>query len=141
MSSSNTNLSRSISLSLFNQNGNEVPFQTNSDHPIEIMIPRDPNLNIPSWILQDTAVSSPHNQLFNFHYINIASPMNISVHWEIQPLNLSVAYLFIYKFDRAPQLNSSINLIDGWTVLCPSSKSHISQIILQTTFYSTRSDQ
>ena len=130
MSSSNTNLSTSISLSLFGQNGNEIPLQTNSDHPIQIIIPRDPNLNIPSWILQNTAVSSPHNQLFNYHYMNITSPMNSTVHWEIQPLNLTIAYLFIYKFDRAPQLNSSINLIDGWTVLCPSSKSYLSQIIL-----------
>ena len=141
MSSSNTNLSTSISLSLFDQNGNEIPFQTNSDHPIQIIIPRDPNLNIPPWILQTTAVSSPHNQLFQFHYINTTSPINISVHWEIQPLNLTIAYLFIYKFDRAPQLNSSINLIDGWTVLCPSSKSHISHIILQIIFYSIRSSQ
>ena len=141
MSSSNTNLSTSISLSLFNQNGNEIPFQTNSDHPIQIIIPRDPNLDIPAWILQTTAVSSPHNQLFKYHYINITSLINISVHWEIQPLNLTMAYLFIYKFDRAPQLNSSINLIDGWTLLCPSSKSHISQIILQITLCSIRSDQ
>ena len=139
MSSSNTNLSRSISLSLFDRNRNEIPFQTNSDHPIQIIIPRDPNLNIPSWILQTTAVSSPHNQLFNYHYINITSPMNISVHWEIQPLNLTIAYLFIYKFDLAPQLNSSINLIDGWTLLCPSSKSHLFQIILQITLCSIRS--
>ena len=138
MSLSNTNLSTSISLALFDQNGNEIPFQTNSDHPIQIIIPRDPNLHIPSWILQ-TAVSSPHNQLFNFHYINITSPMNISVHWEIQPLNLTIAYLFIYKFDRVPQLNSSINLIDGWTILCPSSKSHLFQITLEIIFYSIRS--
>ncbi|CAF4402529.1 unnamed protein product, partial [Adineta steineri] len=27
--------------------------------------------------------------------------------------------LFIYKFDQTPQLNSSINLIDGWTLFCP----------------------
>ncbi|CAF4397681.1 unnamed protein product, partial [Adineta steineri] len=31
----------------------------------------------------------------------------------------SLAYLFIYKFDQTPLLNSSINLIDGWTLFCP----------------------
>jgi hypothetical protein len=45
--------------------------------------------------------------------------MNISVHLEIHPLNTHVAYLLIYKFDQIPQLNSSINQIDGWTLLCP----------------------
>ena len=126
-SSSNTNLSTSISLTLIDRYGNEVSFQTNDDHPIEITIPRDPNLNIPLWILQNTTSSpSPHNQLFNLHYINITSTRNISVHWEIRPLNITLAYLFIYKFDSAPQLNTSINLIDGWTLLCPSSKFYIS---------------
>jgi len=32
-------------------------------------------------------------------------------------LNFNISYLFIYKFDRIPQLNSSINQIDGWTIL------------------------
>ena len=32
--------------------------------------------------------------------------------------------LAIYRFDSAPQLNSSINLIDGWTSFCPSSLSN-----------------
>ncbi|CAF1681875.1 unnamed protein product, partial [Adineta ricciae] len=41
-------------------------------------------------------------------------------HFEIHPLNTSLAYLFIYKFDQSPQLNSSINLIDGWALFCPS---------------------
>ena len=44
---SNTNLSRSISLSILDQNGNEISIQTNLSHPIEIIIPRDPNLIIP----------------------------------------------------------------------------------------------
>ena len=43
----NTNLSTSISLSLFDQYGNEIPIETTIDHPIEIFIPRDPNLVIP----------------------------------------------------------------------------------------------
>ncbi len=112
-------------MSLLDQYGNKIPIQTNFDHPIEIIIPRDPNLIIPSMVLQNTFISTPHNQLFNLHYTDIISNINVSVHWEIHPLNSSLAYLFIYKFDSSPQLNSSINLIDGWTLLCPSSKSYL----------------
>ncbi|WP_233601888.1 hypothetical protein, partial [Corallococcus sp. AB038B] len=117
----NTNLSTSISLSLLDQYGTEMPLQSIVDQPIEIIIPRDPNLAIPAMMLQDTFLSTPHNQLFNLHYSNITGTINISVHWEIHPLNSSVAYLFVYKLDAVPQLNTSINLIDGWTLLCPSS--------------------
>jgi hypothetical protein len=121
---SNTNLSRSILLSVLDQNGNEVSIKTNATHPIEIIIPRDPNLIIPEMILQNVTSMNvtPHNQLFHLQYLNITTSLPISVHFEIEPLNASLAYLFIYKFDQLPQLNSSINQIDGWTLLCPSSK-------------------
>jgi hypothetical protein len=112
---SNTNLSTSISLSMLEQNGNEILFQTNS---MRFIIPRDPNIIIPSMNLQN--VTSIHNVLFYFHYINITSSLPISIHIEMNPLNTSLAYLFIYKFDQIPQLNNSINIIDGWTIFCPS---------------------
>jgi hypothetical protein len=120
----NTNLSRSISLSILDYNLNEVSIQTNLSHPIELIIPHDPNLIIPEMNLQNvTSMNSTfHNQLFNLLYVNITSSLPISVHFEIQPLNTNVSYLFIYKFDQSPQLNSSINQIDGWTLFCYSSK-------------------
>ena len=106
----NTNLSRSVSLSMADQNGN----------PIEIMIPRDPNLVIPPMILQNVTSndSTPHQQLFNLHYVNLTSSLSISIHIEIEPLNNnSIVYLLIYKFDKIPQLNDSTSQIDGWTIL------------------------
>ncbi|CAF1545398.1 unnamed protein product, partial [Adineta steineri] len=117
----NTNLSRSISLSIIDQNGNEVSFQAHQNNPIQMIIPRDPNVLIPSMYLQNvTSINSTiNNLLFSYHYINTTSSLPISVHFEIHSLNRSLAYLFIYKFDQTPQLNSSINLIDGWTVFCP----------------------
>ncbi|UJR13335.1 hypothetical protein I4U23_000353 [Adineta vaga] len=42
--SSNTNLSRTISFSILDQNHNEIPIQTSLNQSIEIIIPRDPNL-------------------------------------------------------------------------------------------------
>jgi hypothetical protein len=121
---SNTNLSTSISISILDQYGNEIPIQTNLSNTISILIPRDPNLIIPEMILQNVTSmnTTPHNQLFYFHYVNITSVLSISVHLEMRSLNNSLAYLLIFKFDNLPQLNSSINQIDGWTLLCPSSK-------------------
>ncbi|UJR13336.1 hypothetical protein I4U23_000354 [Adineta vaga] len=54
--------------------------------------------------------------------LNTALP--ISIHWEIQTLNINLAYLFIYRFDQIPQLNSSIYQIDGWAVFCPANLSN-----------------
>ncbi|UJR18699.1 hypothetical protein I4U23_005606 [Adineta vaga] len=118
----NTNLSRSISFSIFDYNQNEIPIRTMMNQSIEIIIPRDPNLIIPSMTLQNVTSmdSTPHHLIFHYQYLNLSSSLPISVHWEIQPLNTSIGYLFIYKFDQIPQLNSSYNQIDGWTLLCPS---------------------
>jgi hypothetical protein len=116
-SSSNTNLSTSISLSILDQNENEISIKTNENNSIEIIIPHDPNLIIPQMI-SSNVTSTVHNQSFNIHYVNITSILPISIHFEIHPVDTSVTYLFIYKFDQIPQLNSSINQIDGWNLFC-----------------------
>ncbi|UJR08126.1 hypothetical protein I4U23_012402 [Adineta vaga] len=121
-SDSNTNMSRLISLSIFDKTGNEISIQTNSDNPIRFIIPRDPNLLIPSMNLQNVISmnSTDHHLLFHLHYINITNALPISIHFEMRSLDPTLAYLFIFKFDQTPLLNSSINLIDGWSLLCPS---------------------
>ena len=70
--------------------------------PIEIIIPRDANLIIPSMILQNVTSTNttPHNQLFHLHYVNITSIISASVHFEMRSLDSSLAYLLIYKFDN-----------------------------------------
>ena len=108
--SANTNVSRSISFSLFDSDGKEISL----DYPIQILIPRDPNRILPPMILQNVT-SIPHQQLFNLHYVNITTILSVSVHIEIEPSNSSVGYLLIYKFDQIPQLNQ----INGWSILCP----------------------
>ena len=122
---SNTNLSTSLALSLLDASGNDIPISTNRSHPIELVILRDPNVIIPAMALQNvTAIdASPTNNAFHLHFNNITSPLPISVHFEMRPLKTSLAYLFIYRFDGAPQLNSSVQLIDGWTLFCPRSES------------------
>lgn len=120
---SNTYLSRSVSLSVYDRDGKEISVQSTGNQSIEIIIPRDPNLAMPSRTLQNVTSlnSTPHSLLFNLHFVNITSKLPISIHLEMYPLNASLPYLLIYKFGSAPQLNSSIRIIDGWTLLCPSS--------------------
>ena len=114
----NTNLSTSISLSLLDQNGNEISPIVNMSNPIVLTIPRDPNLTIPPMILQKvtTLNSTLHNQSFHYHYMNITNSFSISAHIAFRPLNTNLTYLFIYKFDDVPQWNQS----DGWTIFTPS---------------------
>ena len=121
---STTNMSRSISLTVIDPNGEEISIQASRTQPIELIIPRDPNVVIPTMTFQNVTSfnATPHKQLFNLHYINITNSLPVSVHFEIQPLNTALGYLFIYKFDGSPILNSSVNQIDGWTLLCPSSE-------------------
>ncbi|UJR16672.1 hypothetical protein I4U23_003572 [Adineta vaga] len=120
-SQSHTNLSTSISVTILDENEREVPIEIISNNFIEIIIPRDPNLTIPSMSLHDVISmnSTNHQQLFYLHYINITTSLPISVHVEIHPLKSNISYLLIYKYDGIPQLNSSINQIDGWRLLCP----------------------
>ncbi|CAF4543691.1 unnamed protein product [Rotaria socialis] len=123
-SQAKTNLSTSISLSLFDLNSNEISIRTSANHSIELLIPRDPNSLIPPMTLQNvTSMSSV--QPFNLHVVNMTqfltnTNLSVSLHFEIRPLNVSLGYLFIYKFDNSPELNSAINQMDGWSLLCPS---------------------
>lgn len=132
----NTNISRSLSLSIIDRNENEVLIQTNISNPIEIIIPRDSSLIVPRMTLHDvmSTNSTPHKQLFHLHYVNITSTFAISVHLEIHPLNRNLSYLLIYKFDQIPQLNSSVNQIDGWILFCLSSRVFSSAKVLFTDF-------
>ena len=125
-SKANTNLSTSVSLSVLDQYGNNIPIQASVDHPIELIILRDVNLIVSSMSLQNvTSMNGPFNRLFNLHFVNITqsqSNLTVSLHFEMHHLNASLGYLLIYKFDGSPQLNSSINQTDGWSLFCPSSE-------------------
>ena len=93
---SNTNLSRSLSISILDEKGNEVPFETNSDS-IEFFIPRDPNLRIPRMILTNET----------FHSLNLTTDLPISIHFEIKA---NFSYRFVYKFDKQSILTNSIQV-------------------------------
>jgi len=92
----NTNLSRSLSISILDDSGNEIPFETNSDS-IEFFIPRDPNLRIPRMILTNKT----------FHSLNLTTDLPISIHFEIKA---NFSYRFVYKFDKQSTFTNSIEV-------------------------------
>ena len=93
----NTNLSRSLSISILDEKGNEIPFETTSSNPIEFFIPRDPNLQIPPMILTNKT----------YHSLNLTTDLPISIHFEIKA---NFSYRFIYKFDKQSIYANSIQV-------------------------------
>jgi hypothetical protein len=125
----NTSLSTSISLSVLDENRNAISINASYDHPIELIIPRDVNVAVPLMIRQNvTSVNdSDHTMPFKLHLVNmtqaqINTNLTVSLHIEISPLSTTIGYMLIYRFDNPPQLDSSINRIDGWFLLCRSSQ-------------------
>ena len=116
---SHTNLSRSISFSILDRDGREQSLR-----PYRFVIPRDPTMNSPPMVSQNVTSlnDTPHHLLFHFHYISINQANNLtnSIHIEIKPLNSSIAYFFIARFDRIPQMSSSTIDSDHWSFLCPT---------------------
>jgi len=87
---------KSFSISILDENRNEIPFETNSN-PIEFFIPRDPNLRIPPMILTNDT----------FHFVNLTTDLPISIHFEIKA---NFSYRFVYKFDKQSTFTNSIEV-------------------------------
>ena len=120
-----TEISTSMSLTLLDHRGNEVPLVTSADRPIEFIIARDPNIILPAFVRQNA--TDIRNQLFNLHFVNITQANHstaMSIHILVRPMNINQTYLFIYKLDGIPHLTRSAVNIDGWSPLCPQSKFH-----------------
>ncbi|CAF3366379.1 unnamed protein product [Rotaria sp. Silwood1] len=125
----NINMSRSVSLSLFDSNGTTIPLN-NLPTPIEIIIPRDPNLLLPSMTLQNVTgqtklTKENNNRQFSIYYINITSStksLTLSATFEFKSDNLSLGYMLIFRFDAVPILNSTMNQTDGYKIFCPAAQ-------------------
>ncbi len=114
------NLSRSLSFSILNENGENIDIKTIMNDSIQFIIPRDPNLILPKMFPQNV---TKKNVLFNYHSIDLQ--MNYSIHIEIHSIINNISYLFIYKFNSAPQLTNSLNNIHGWDLFCSSNENEI----------------
>jgi hypothetical protein len=101
-SQSYTNLSRSISLSILDQNGNSISVEIDLNHPIEILIPRDPNLILLPMIPQDVLSlnQSFHSKFLDLKQLQSNRNLTISIRFEIHPSNKNLSYLFVYQFDH-----------------------------------------
>lgn len=121
----NTSFSTMISLTILDSQGNEIPVRTEDQQPIQFIIPRDPNFIVPPMTLYNVSFIIDAKQPFYFHFINITQEnenLTVSLHFEIRPNISSLNYLLIMKFDKQPILNSKIEDIDDWSLLCYSSK-------------------
>lgn len=120
----NTHFSRSISLSLVDSNGTEIPFHVTREEPIELFIPRDPNsvLAVLDW--EYVNLSNGTNQTFKYHSINLkrSGDLTVSVHLELRPVDRTRHYWLFYRLNAPPQINETVFLFDEWSVLCPQSK-------------------
>ncbi|CAF4649449.1 unnamed protein product [Rotaria socialis] len=122
----NTSMSTMISFSVLDSNGTQIPIVTDDEHPIEIIIPRDPNFIIPPMILHNVTKMYAPTQQFHFQTFNITQSnenLTVSLHFEMRPRNPSLNYLLILKFDGQPHLNGTIENIDDWSLLCSSNMS------------------
>ncbi|UJR17432.1 hypothetical protein I4U23_004327 [Adineta vaga] len=106
-----------VSLSLIDMNNNEMFLTTNMNNSIEYRIPRDINGMSSSINLQNVTSMKNFNRSFNLHYINLTRENNlsISIHFEMYPMDINLAYIFIYNFDDIPQMNH----FENWALFCP----------------------
>lgn len=119
----NTSLSKMISLSILNPNGNDISIRTNDEETFEFMIPRHSKSKVPSMQLYNVTSIHHFEQQFYYLSINVTQSnvnLTVSLHVEIRPHNATFSYLLIMKFDGRPQLNSTIKDIDDWSLLCSS---------------------
>lgn len=121
----NTSFSRMISVSVFHENGTEINIANNTTNMIEIIIPRDPSMKIQDMTLKNLTSMNSNGQQYYLYRIDIPqsnSNGSVSLHFEMRPENQSLNYLFIFKFDGEPKLNTNIRDIDDWYLFCDSSE-------------------
>jgi hypothetical protein len=114
-SRSNTNYSRSISFAILDQNLNEIPVKTDLNKPIQMIIPRDPNLTIPPMISQNVTNKTLYIKQIDLKQNQPNENLTISIHFQFHPSNTNLSYLFFYQFDQLSQIHRS-------NLFCPSSK-------------------
>jgi len=117
----------------------------NLPSPIEMLIPRDSNLLLPSMIFenitgQNQSTSANNNRQFTLYYVNVTSPtqsLTLSATFEFKSNNSQLGFMVIFRFDAIPILNSSMNQTDGYRIFCPAGKKRNSTHHLQIFLFST----
>ena len=117
-SASFTNVSRSISITIFDE---RLQALKPHGYETELVIPRDPTLSLPDFTLHNV---TGNRDYFHYHLVDLnhlAPRLSYSIHLDMIPEDLNLSYLMIYKFN-AKKIFNSADIIDGWTVFCSASK-------------------
>lgn len=110
-----TDYSRSLSLSILDEHLNDISISINDDNPIEMFITRDQNLVVSPMIYQNvSAIDRQHP-----FYLQLIHLSDVSLHFEMQPINIQLSYLFIYRFDDPPRVVAEV---DHWELFCSQGK-------------------
>lgn len=126
----NINMSRSVSLSFIDETGSVIPVN-NLASPIELIIPRDSSLTLPSMTFENvtgqiqSSTTPNNNRQFLLYYINVTAPttsLTLSATFEYKSDDPTLGFMIIYRFDAIPILNSTMNLTDGYDISCPKGK-------------------
>lgn len=121
--------SHQLSWSFLNNQNEEISVRSKKTNSFEFFIDRDLNVPQGEFVLQNVTVMEPNVYPFKLHLLNISKWKFFSIHLEIQPIDFDLSYLIVHRFDEIPLLNSSIRLIDGWTLFCPSNADHLMYFI------------
>jgi len=110
-------MSSSISLSIFDQNMNELEV-AQTQIPIGLIIKRDPNMVDYSF----QYINTTQFQLSSYFLSNALklTANNASIHIELKPLNDKLGYLFVLKLGNTPILNSTYSDYTSFKIFCPS---------------------
>ena len=109
--------SSSVGLSFYDLTNKEIPI-TNSN--IDIVLQRDSSINeSPFQYVNATMIQNSTNSYFLPNAFNITST-NASIHIELKPLDVSVAYILVMKLGSLPIINSTYANYDMFNFFCPS---------------------
>jgi hypothetical protein len=94
-------------LSIFDENDKDLSIE---NHFVELLIPRDPNLEIPPMILQNVTLlnRTSYLKLIHFKDFQLNEKFAFSIHFQILPVKKNISYLFSYQFDQINSINRTI---------------------------------
>jgi hypothetical protein len=112
----NIGLSQTVEIIMSDGHGNVIPIK-DSNQLFDIWIPRDLQAPKPKPYLVNSA--KQEGEFFPLAF-NITT-LNGSLHAEIAPLNLSVGYVVLVKFNQTPTIQD----YNSWKLFCPSGNSNL----------------
>ena len=115
----NTGLSRTMAISLFDSEKNQITI-SNSSKKLDIWIPRETLMMHTTFLyVNATSYSLKQNNNLLPNNFNISSE-NSSVHFQIKPENSSIGYFLVISFDSTPILNKTYKNFNYSMLFCPN---------------------